>query len=102
MIFFMLFNVILLHMLMTPLSFFLYCKLIGIMACGSSLIWLLNLNLNFEALYTGFNFKGGKTQSAVFGRPNNSCAINVSLIKDYPLRCKDFHSFGFGLLYSLC
>ena len=66
------------------------------MACGSSLIWLLNLNLNFVALYTGFNFKGGKTRSALFGRPNNSCAINVSLIKDYPLRCKDFHSLDLG------
>ena len=52
--------------------------------CGNSLNWLLNLNLIYEALWTGgkkwlVDFNAGKTQLVSFNRSNNTGSIDVKM-----------------------
>ena len=77
----MILSVILLSMLMILLS---GLSVIRYLIYGSNWIWLLNLNLTYETLWTGarkclVDFNAGKTQLVLFDWFSNTGAIVVKM-----------------------
>ena len=63
-------------------------SVIGHLACGNNLNWLLNLNLIYETLDWGkkwlVDFNAGKTQLVSFDRSNNNGSIDVKMDGSIP------------------